>query len=116
MGKSEKLTNLYRSIGRHIRKAREGQGITLEELADKSGRDWTFLSQIELAKSIPSIETLFLICEQLRVPLATLFDSHKTKIPNCNDPLIGKIAYLMKDASPKDKKTAVLLLKKLFNK
>jgi len=116
MGKLEKLTNLYKNIGGHIRKTRGAQSITLEELADKCGRDWTFLSQIELAKSIPSIETLFLICEQLRIPLASLFTSHKADKLNCDDPFINKISYLFKDASPKDKKTAVLLIKKIFKK
>jgi len=116
MNKPPKLIKLYENIGKQIRKARSEEGITLEELAGRCGRDWTYLSQIERAKSIPSMETLFLICEQLRIPFASLFESHKPEVTYKIDKYSNKILYFLRESSPRDKKTAVEVIKKLFDK
>ena len=88
---------LYKNIGKIIRSERNKTGITLEELAEKIDRDWSFLSQIERGKSIPSIETLSRICSALHIPLSKLFKSNKYTTGNKDDPYIKKLAFILRD-------------------
>ena len=94
--------------------------LTLEELAFRCGRDWSYLCQIELAKSIPSIETLSLICEQLDIKMSELFEENATKakiVAKADKDLFStKITFLLRNTKAKDKKTALAVLKKLFQK
>jgi transcriptional regulator with XRE-family HTH domain len=116
MEKPAKLQQLYANIGHQIRETRTKRGITLEELAGRVGRDWSYISQIERAKGIPSIETLFNISEELQIHLSSLFETHKPTSKPQADTFSSKILYILKDASPKEKKTAISVLKKIFNK
>ena len=115
MNSLDKLEALKKEIGSKLRKARNAQGISLEELAARSGRDWSYICQIELGKCNPSIKTLHLLCEQVKIPIYSLFN--KTTVEpstNKSDPFLNKIGYYLKNASTKDKKTAVDVIKKLF--
>lgn len=118
MDKPAKLMKLYENIGRQIRETRIQRGLTLEELAEKAGRNWSYLSQIERARSIPSIETLFAISEQLEIPISLLFETHRPRKEENyrTDAYHSKIMYLLKEVPPREKKTAVAVLKKIFKK
>jgi transcriptional regulator with XRE-family HTH domain len=54
-------------IGQTIKELRSKRGLTLEEVADKSGCTPGFLSQLERNKVAPSITTLYSIAEALGV-------------------------------------------------
>ena len=118
--KSANTINLYKTIGATLRKKRIEQNITLEELGWRSGRDWTYISQIERAKGIPSIETLLLICEQLGIKISELFEvstvKNKVSDKTEKDPFTTKIAFLSHNAKAKDKKTVLAIAKKFFQK
>ncbi|OGS33993.1 MAG: hypothetical protein A2474_07655 [Elusimicrobia bacterium RIFOXYC2_FULL_34_12] len=109
------LNELYENIGKIIRNARKTRGLTLEGLAEKVGRDWSFLSQIERGKSIPSIETLFLICRVLEIPVSDLFKSSKTYSYKI-DSEIDKLIWLLKDTSPSDKKMVTNVVKQILKR
>lgn len=109
------LKEFYLSIGRKIRNARKQKNVTLEELADKAGRNWSFLSQIERGRSVPSIETLFLICDSLEIPLSDLFENHKPASYK-TDSKMEKLVWLLKDASPSEKQTTTAVIKQLLRK
>lgn len=111
----ENIRELYVSIGKKIREVRKLRGLTLEELADKVGRNWSFLSQIERGKSIPSIETLFLICTALEISLSNLFEKHKP-IPYKIDSKTDKFIWLLKDANPSEKQTITTVIKQILKK
>jgi len=60
-------------IGRTIKKLRLNQGLTLEELAEKSGCTPGFISQLERNQAVPSITTLFAIAEVIGVKVKDFF-------------------------------------------
>ena len=62
-------------ISQKIKQLRTKVGLTLEEVARKSGCTPGFLSQIERNKAVPSITTLHAIAEALDVPVADFFPS-----------------------------------------
>jgi len=64
-GEESQLTRL----GDRLRARRTGLGISLRELASRVGVSASFLSQVERAKSSPSIETLSSISRALDVPI-----------------------------------------------
>lgn len=60
-------------IGRAIKDLRTRRGMTLEELAEKSGCSPGFISQLERHQAAPSIVTLFAIAEVLGVKVTDFF-------------------------------------------
>jgi len=62
-------------IGQTIKELRSKRGLTLEELADRSGCTPAFVSQVENNKAAPSITTLYAIAEALGVQVTDFFPS-----------------------------------------
>lgn len=77
----EKYREKYRLLGLHIAMYRKMRGYTQEQFAEKIGKSWSFISQIEAnngakCKGI-SLDTLFCISEVLDVPVSKLFEDRK---------------------------------------
>jgi CheY-like chemotaxis protein len=68
-------TALKESLGNAIRERRKGLGLTLAQMAQRTGVSLGYLSQIELGKNSASIETLYRISLGLGVKLADLFQA-----------------------------------------
>jgi DNA-binding NtrC family response regulator len=64
---------LRESLGAAIRERRKSLGLTLAQMAQRTGVSLGYLSQIELGKNSASIETLYRIALGLRVRVADLF-------------------------------------------
>ena len=74
-----------------------------------------FLSQIERGKSIPSLETVFLICNALEISLSDLFQNHKS-FSYKTDPETNKLIWLLRDRSPAEKKIVASVVKQILSK
>jgi len=61
-----------RRVGANIKRLREAQGISQEELADRSGLHRTYVSQVERAVKNATIQSLDRIARGLGVPLTDL--------------------------------------------
>lgn len=59
-------------MGREIRRWRQSRALTLAQVSERSGLNVGYLSQIENAKAVPSLEALGTIAAALDVPLAWL--------------------------------------------
>jgi DNA-binding response OmpR family regulator len=70
---------LRESLGAAIREKRKALGLTLAQMAQRTGVSLGYLSQIELGKNSASIETLYRISLGLGVKIADLF--HAVQIP-----------------------------------
>lgn len=66
---------LRESLGTIIRERRKGLGLTLAQMAQRTGVSLGYLSQIELGKNSASIETLYRISLGLGLKIADLFHS-----------------------------------------
>jgi CheY-like chemotaxis protein len=64
---------LRESLGTAIRERRKALGLTLAQMASRTGVSLGYLSQIELGKNSASIETLYCISLGLGVKMADLF-------------------------------------------
>lgn len=60
-------------IGRHLRRERLEQGLTLEQLADRTGLSRSYLSNVERDVNSPTINTLRTIVDALGTTLSRLF-------------------------------------------
>ena len=60
-------------LGEQLRSLRKQAGLTQEELATKVERTGEAISNIELGKSVPTIETLLAISSSLEVPIWDFF-------------------------------------------
>jgi CheY-like chemotaxis protein/DNA-binding XRE family transcriptional regulator len=66
---------LRESLGNAIRERRKALGLTLAQMAQRTGVSLGYLSQIELGKNSASIETLYRISLGLGVKMADLFQT-----------------------------------------
>ena len=76
------METTIRIIGQTIKDLRSRRGLTLEEVAERSGCTSGFLSQVERNKAVPSITTLTGIAEALGVPITAFFPDgfHAAKV------------------------------------
>jgi CheY-like chemotaxis protein len=66
---------LRESLGNAIRERRKGMGLTLAQMAQRTGVSLGYLSQIELGKNSASIETLYRISLGLGLKMSELFQA-----------------------------------------
>jgi CheY-like chemotaxis protein len=71
---------LRESLGAAIRERRKGLGLTLAQMAQRTGVSLGYLSQIELGKNSASIETLYRISLGLGVRMCELFQTIQPQI------------------------------------
>jgi CheY-like chemotaxis protein/DNA-binding XRE family transcriptional regulator len=69
---------LRESLGAAIRERRKGLGLTLAQMAARTGVSLGYLSQIELGKNSASIETLYRISLGLGLKMSDLFQTVQT--------------------------------------
>jgi transcriptional regulator with XRE-family HTH domain len=105
------LQDIYSFVGQRIRAERKSRKLTLEELASAVGMNTSFLHQIETAKKKPSLRKVQEIAEALRIPVARLFEGVKPS--RQEDPFIGKLTVLVKDADDPRRKTILKVVKEL---
>src|SRR5438477_3557907 len=68
-------------VGANLRRLRSRRGLSLERLARRSGVSRAMLSQIELGKSVPTINSLWKIARALEVTFATLISPGVDRSP-----------------------------------
>ncbi len=68
-------------ISQTIRKVRQTQGMTVEQLAKKSGFSKGFISQVENFRQSPSLKALIRISEALGIPMSLLFSGENDATP-----------------------------------
>jgi HTH-type transcriptional regulator, competence development regulator len=62
------------TFGARLREAREGQGLTQEQVAERSGVHATEVSRIEAGKRDPKVSTLLRLAAALGVPAGSLLE------------------------------------------
>ncbi len=66
--------NVYKSIGKNIKRYRLKKNLTQQMLADKIGKGINFVGKIEIGFSKPSLNTIIDISKALNIPLKNLFE------------------------------------------
>lgn len=56
-----------------LRAARQEQGLTIQELADKCGASASLISQIERGKVVPTLTVFLHVCQALNLPMHYFF-------------------------------------------
>jgi transcriptional regulator with XRE-family HTH domain len=64
-----------RLVGGRLREARQGRGLTLDDVARQAGVTKSFVSAVERGETSPSIGSLYRLCEVLGVSVAALFET-----------------------------------------
>lgn len=68
-------TRLNSEVGRRIRECRKQHGLTLKQLANRTGLSVSLISQIELGKSAASMSTLQKLATALQVKMTYFFET-----------------------------------------
>ncbi|MDD3334642.1 MAG: helix-turn-helix transcriptional regulator [Eubacteriales bacterium] len=76
----------WRDVGRRIRQARKKLDWTQELLAEKADSSTSFLGHIERGTHQASADTLYRLCQQLRISMDSLFPTQE----NSSNPSLGK--------------------------
>lgn len=89
----------YRKIGKRIKTIRESKNMTQEELAEITGLSNNYISNIECARSKPSIDTLVKICNAFETtPDYVLLDS----VYASKEHILDEIAIKLGKCSPEE--------------
>lgn len=64
-------------VGERLRERRKVRGLSLKNMAERSGVSIGMISQVERGLSSPSLRTLSRICEALEMPVHWLFESNE---------------------------------------
>ena len=67
------MADIREIFGNHLRKLRQEQSITQEELADRAGMHFTYIGQIERGLRNPSLVNLYKLAKALKVNAGKLF-------------------------------------------
>jgi DNA-binding NtrC family response regulator len=68
-------TRLNQVVGGRLRERRTGSGLTLKQLANRTGLSVSLISQIELGKSAASMSTLHKLATALQVKMTYFFET-----------------------------------------
>jgi len=60
------------AIGRRVRERRERLGLSQEQLSERAGLHWTYISGVERGRRNPSLNTLARLAKALEVSLPRL--------------------------------------------
>ncbi len=72
-----------REVGRRIRARRLGRGITLQDLAKRTGFTRGYLSKVENSTKAPPVSTLIILAKALNVMITEFFAEPLDKSPIC---------------------------------
>ncbi|MBQ9482790.1 MAG: helix-turn-helix transcriptional regulator [Ruminiclostridium sp.] len=102
----------YKEFGKRIAKRRRQLGLSQTKVNEMAGLSDKYLSNIERAVSIPSIDVLMKICAVLKTtPDELLLGTEKSgNIGN-----VGRIAAMKTEALPREKQLLALSLLDLLN-
>ncbi|WP_150284126.1 helix-turn-helix domain-containing protein [Rummeliibacillus sp. TYF-LIM-RU47] len=78
------MSDFLRAVGNKIRKTRTQQGLTLEELAEKTELNFSYLGKIERGEKNITLLTLEKLVNTLNIPPSSLFDFNGTSQINNN--------------------------------
>lgn len=67
-------------LGMQLRRQRVDRGLSLSEVADRSGLSKGFLSQVERGLASPSVASLFRLSEVLGISVASMFEPSSTSL------------------------------------
>ncbi len=102
-------------IGKRIKEERKRLNLTQEEVAEKVGMDYKYLSAIERGASKPSLDIFLRIADALKVSYNDLLQESKKKTED--EEMLIQIKYLFSGLSKEKKKkfiSAIQEFKKLI--
>lgn len=67
-------------LGSRLRASRQGQGLTIGQVADATGLTKGFISRVERDETSPSVATLLLLCQVLSLSVGSLFEASSTEV------------------------------------
>ena len=68
--------NIYKEIGKRLRKVRQERRYTISSIAKKTGISQSSITKYEKGQDKISIEALIKICNALNIPLTFLFEEN----------------------------------------
>jgi transcriptional regulator with XRE-family HTH domain len=80
------LNKTIRQVGERLREARTSQGLTLRQLAQRTGLSAAMLCHIENGEANPTVQSLAAIADALGCPPSSLFADAPGPAPPCADP------------------------------
>jgi transcriptional regulator with XRE-family HTH domain len=94
------------AFGTTIRRKREGLGLTLEELAERSGLSPNYVGSVENGRRDPSLSTILALAKGFRVPAAELLGGARDVGPEALE-----AARLFEAATPEVQDAVLRLLR-----
>ena len=108
----KKKENIYTILAKRIREERKRLGLTQEEVAEKAGMDYKFLSGIERNVDKPSLDTFVRIAEALGVSYNSLL-TDKNQETDSSSKYLVQAKYFLSKFSKKKRSHIISVLKEI---
>lgn len=108
-----KVSELIKNVGEQIRRIRKLRGLTQESLAEKTGLQNTYISDVERGDRNTSLETLEKIIEALEVEPVEIFDFARTN--DRKQQMIQNLKVLLAEKSPKEVEAIYKIVDAIFS-
>jgi len=102
----------YVAMGERIRKARESEHLTQEQLAEHCSLSAAHMGHIERGTRPPSLEAVFRISKVLHISMDYLL----TESMNADDTLICNVNNILKNSNKLEPKTLVPIIRAIADK
>ena len=104
-------------VGTQVRHLRKTQGMTQEELAEKSGLSVDHIGKIERGITSPTVESLEQVARGLEVRIANLFDlwEEDSQSQDSVSDLV-RISRYLQNKSPDDVKFALSIIRQILDR
>lgn len=108
-----KVSEFLKNVGARIRTIRKIRGFTQETLAEKTGLQNTYISDVERGDRNISLETLEKIIEALQVNAIDLFQFPEEK--ELKQELINTLKIVLSNKSTEEVETIFKIVNEIFN-
>jgi XRE family transcriptional regulator, regulator of sulfur utilization len=104
-------------VGTQVRHLRKTQGMTQEELAEKSGLSVDYIGKIERGTTSPTVESMEQVARGLGVRIANLFDlwEEDSQSQDSVSDLV-RISRYLQNKSPDDVEFALSIIRQILDR
>lgn len=108
----KEFRDFLRELGARVRHLRQDLDLTIESASERAGLHPSYWSQCERSVKMPSIQSLFKICQALNVTVADLLTLESTPRP---DAVARELGQILREAAPKHAKTVIEIARSVMS-
>jgi len=111
------IMGINEALSAQARSLRQDQGLTQEEVAERSGLSVDYVEKIERGTTSPTVETVRQLAQGLGVRISTLFDLYEEDLsPEDSQTALVELTRYLRSKSVKDVRFAYSIIRQILER